>query len=245
VLADTWTVLRKELREVVRLYGGGRLGVLGLLAVPLVFGVLLPLQMGRAWVETPFALFFWVWLPPFLVLSLVADAVAGERERHTLESLLATRLTDGAILLGKIGAALTYACGVVLLGFGLGLLTVNIAHGRGELLLYTPLVVVGTVVLTLLVGGLAATGGVLLSLRAPTVRQVQQALGLVILVVAFVPGLAFQVLPPAWKTRLAGWAATTDPALALAVAAALLVFMNALLLAAAFARFRRARLIAG
>src|SRR5436190_15215323 len=159
MLADVWTVWRKEVREMLRLYGSGRLGVLGLAAIPLVFGIFLPWQMGRAWVESPVALLFWAWLPPFLALSLVADAVAGERERHTLESLLATRLPDAAILLGKMGAALAYACGMAWFGFALGLVAVNVAHGRGELLLYSPLVVAGTLALTVLLGGPAATGG--------------------------------------------------------------------------------------
>jgi ABC-type Na+ efflux pump permease subunit len=35
---------------------------------------------------------------------MITDSIAGERERQTLETLLASRLPDRAILLGKVAA---------------------------------------------------------------------------------------------------------------------------------------------
>ena len=40
---------------------------------------------------------------------MIADGIPGERERHTLETLLASRLSDRSILLGKVMAAVPTA----------------------------------------------------------------------------------------------------------------------------------------
>ena len=44
----------------------------------------------------------------FFIGPEVPDPLPRERERHTLETLLASRLSDRAILLGKIGAAVGF-----------------------------------------------------------------------------------------------------------------------------------------
>jgi len=72
----------------------------------------------------------WAWVPLFLVMGVIAYSFAGDRERHTLETLLASRLSNRAILLGKIAAAVGYALRVTLLSLAAGLVTVNVAHGR-------------------------------------------------------------------------------------------------------------------
>jgi ABC-2 type transport system permease protein len=245
MLIDTWTAMRKELKEALILYGSGRFGILSLLIIPLMLGVFLPLPAGRAWVESPIALVFWVWLPPFLVMTIIADSFAGERERHTLETLLASRLPDGAILLGKIAAAVAYAWVVALLGLVLGVITVNIAHWQGDLVFYPLVVTIGAPILTFLTAGLAATGGVFVSLRAATVRQVQQGIGVAILLVAFLPSLAALLLPASWLQRFGAWVLGIDQGLAVLVVCGVLVLLNAVLLAAAINRFRRDRLMVG
>ena len=53
-----------------------------------------------------------------------------------------------------------------------------------------------------LVASLVSTIGVLISLRANSVKQAQQTLGLAIFTLAWVPILTLQVLPNEWKTHL-------------------------------------------
>ena len=73
-------------------HGGIRSGILPMVIVPLgLLGVMLPWQMGRAWIESPLSLAVWAWMPLMLMAGLIADSFAGERERHTLETLLASR----------------------------------------------------------------------------------------------------------------------------------------------------------
>ena len=61
-----------------------------------------------------------------MVSSLVADSFAGERERHTLETLLASRLPDRAILAGKLLVPVAVAWGAALLALE------HIAHSSSE-----------------------------------------------------------------------------------------------------------------
>lgn len=84
--ADILTMMWKEWKEILN--WGGRRGRLGIVLFVVVFGVALPWQMGRAWIASPIALAYWAWVPLFMVTTVTADAFAGERERHTLETLL-------------------------------------------------------------------------------------------------------------------------------------------------------------
>src|SRR5436190_12483504 len=128
MMADIATIMWKELKEWLFQRGSaGRGGWVGQLIFVAVFGIFLPYQNGPRWVDNPMALVFWAWVPLLMVASVTADAFAGERERHTLETLLASRLSDQAILFGKVAAAIAYGWGLSLLSLLLGDITVNIA----------------------------------------------------------------------------------------------------------------------
>jgi ABC-2 type transport system permease protein len=243
MMADLWTVIWKEWKEILFLRFSLRRGALGLLLFLGVFGIFLPLQTGRAWVESPIVLFYWLWVPLFLVSGMVADSFAGERERHTLEALLATRLPDRAILLGKICAAIAYGWGMTLACLLVGLVTVNLAYGRGELLLYPAKIGGGILGVSLLTAGLVANAGVLLSLRASSVQQAQQTLSIAVMLLLFVPLFGSQALPSAWKKRLIEALAQIEVTNIMLLAAAVLIALNIGLLATASARFKRARLM--
>src|SRR5512132_1443363 len=134
-MSDILTVMWKELHELF-LQRGARRGTLTSVGIFLVmFGILMPLQLGRDWVDTPASLAYWGFLPFMMVNNVIADSFAGERERHTLETLLASRLSDLSILLGKVCTAILYGWGTSLIGMLLGLITVNLSAGHGKLLL--------------------------------------------------------------------------------------------------------------
>jgi len=246
MMADLWTVVWKEWKEWLFRWGGLRKegGLLGVLVFAGVFGVFLPLQMGRSWIDSPAALSYWAWVPLFLVTTVIADSFAGERERHTLETLLASRLPDQAILLGKVLAAVGYSWGLTMISLMLGLATVNVAHGQGTLVLYPAAVGWGIVVFSLLVSILAAGAGVLISLRAASVKQAQQILSIGIMLLAFVPAFGLQALPREWRIRLAQTLGAAGVNKVLLIVAAVLVVLDLGLLMAAMARFRRSKLLA-
>ena len=137
---------------------------------------------------------YWPFLAATMVSSLIADSVAGERERHTLETLLASRLSDSAILIGKIIAAVLYGVGFAVANLVIGLIAVNVAHGENGLILFEPQRFVVTIVLTILASLLMAGIGVFISLRASTVKQAQQAFGIAIIVLTMGPLLLFNAL---------------------------------------------------
>ncbi len=242
-MADVLTVAWKEWRELLQLGGSHRGGRFSLVMLVLVFGVFLPFQSGAEWVESPATVFYWGWVPLMLVGGAVADSFAGERERHTLETLLASRLPDRAILLGKMAAAIAYGWGLVLVMLVLSLVTVNLSARTGPLLMFPWRFAVGAPLLAFLGAGLAATAGVLVSLRAQTVRQAAQTLNVGVLLLVFIPVLGMQALPEAWRAQIGAWTMTTGVDGLLWVSAAVLAALDLAFLAAALARFRRARLV--
>jgi len=244
MITDLLTMIWKEWKEMLLQHGGIRSGILPMVIVPLgLLGVLLPWQMGRAWVESPVSLALWAWMPLMLMASLIADSFAGERERHTLETLLASRLPDRAILFGKVCAVVSYGWGLTMLGVLMGLLTVNLVHGRGELLLYSWKFTLSILALSWLGSWLAAGAGVLVSLRSSTVRQAQQVMMLTIMLLLFVPVYGVQLLPGEWRAQIAGTLAAGGATRLVVVIIVALTVVDVSLIAAAMTRFRRARLI--
>ncbi|HOR01041.1 MAG TPA: ABC transporter permease subunit [Anaerolineae bacterium] len=247
MIADVWTIMWKEWKELLLAQGSGRGGLVRLGLMIGVFGVFMPLQTGREWVTSPMSLVFWAWVPLFLVVGVVADAFAGERERHTLETLLASRMPNRSILFGKVLAAISYGWGLTLASLLLGLIAVNVVHGHGELLLYPPLTVVAGTVLGFLTAGLAASVGVLVSLRAATVRQAAQTMSFAVIAIVCVPvaivGALPRLFPDISGLQVQAWLINVNWSLILVAAAAVLAVVDAVVLAAAMARFQRAKLI--
>jgi ABC-2 type transport system permease protein len=73
------------------------------------------------------------------VIILISDAIAGERERHTLETLLASRISDQAILLGKVLVTVGYNWGMTLFCLLLGSVVVNLSQGLAQWVFYAPI----------------------------------------------------------------------------------------------------------
>jgi ABC-2 type transport system permease protein len=237
VIADIGTVMWKEWKELIS-SRGSRSKLLILIFVALL-GILFPLQTGPSWVDSPALLFVWIWVPLFMVSSVVADSFAGERERHTLETLLASRLSDRAILFGKLAAAIAYGTGITWLSVLVGLITVNVAHGQGHLLLFSAPLGLGIAGLSLLGAALSACGGVLVSLRATSARQAQLTLTIAMMVLLFGLILGLEALPASVVTGLAA----AGEVQVIVIAGLVLIALDAVLLLLAMARFQRARLI--
>jgi ABC-2 type transport system permease protein len=239
-MKDAWPVARKEWME---LWGqDGMQGRQGMLLFLGAFGIVLPLMNGPAWVTSPVMALSWAWVPMFLVMTIIADAFAGERERHTLETLLATRLSEAAILFGKMGAAVGYAVILSAASLIVGVIAVNIANRGDGLILYEArtLLVMGAVGVlgAVFIGAL----GSVISLRAATVRQAQQTLAATIFVVFMLPIWIVKLLRD-WNVNVADKAAAG--AQAGVIVLGLLILSDVALVALALARFQRNRIIAG
>jgi ABC-2 type transport system permease protein len=237
MLSDIWTVMWKEWKELLFRRVVAREEAWGLLLVVGILTLFPLLGQGRAWLESPVVLIFAWWIPIGLTGNVIADSFAGERERHTLETLLATRLSDQAILIGKIGAAASYGWGLTLLILVLQLVALNLGLGAG-IQMYGPTIAAGSLVLSLLGTLLPAGLGAFWSLRASTVRSVQQMLGSAGIGLFLIPLVASRVLP-ALGVNLSQLDLTST---VFAVISGLAV-LDAGLLLVALRRFQRTRLI--
>lgn len=247
MIVDIWTVMRKELIEIFlqrgNTAGSRRGGWFSILLVLGIFGLVLPLQIGPEWFQRPQLLLFWAWVPLFLVSSVTTDTFAGERERHTLETLLASRLSDRAILFGKVAAAVVYGWGLSLLSVAVSVIAINIVYAHGQFLFYPLDVAALGVLLSLLASGLSATAGVLISLRASSARQAAQIMSVAIMVLLFVPVFGLQALPPGIRNQITNALNNSSFDNIALGAAVVLVILDGLLLLASLARFQRAKLI--
>ena len=234
-MSDILTMVWKESKDVF--FQGGWKSLIRPLFVVGIMGIYLPLQFGPRWVDlTPIGMLLLLWIPFFVIISFIGDVIAGERERHTLETLLASRMPDRAILLGKVVTTVLYAWGMGVLSLLLGLVLVDLFRTQGHWMFYPLDRFVDALVLSLLVSVLGASAGVLISLRVSTVRQAQQILSVGTIV--FVLGIVFvlQAVP-------ANVVSALTYSQFLLIAMAVIAVLDAILLGLSLVSFQRSRLI--
>jgi ABC-2 type transport system permease protein len=242
MIEDILNIAWKEFREILTFGDARGRSKFGLLVFIIIFGIILPLQSGRDWADSASSILVWAWMPFIWVSGIVADLFAGERERHTLESLLATRLSDQAILFGKLLAALAYGFLLTWVIMLVSLVTVNLRYRQSGILFYPAPIALAALVFSLLVSGLSASIGVLVSLRAGTVRQAQQMMSIGTFVL-FLPLLLIQFLPSEWLISIGQVLQNAHPEqIAIWIAVGLLIIETILLLIAK-RLFQRSKLI--
>jgi len=242
MITDIFTVAWKELGEIFTFGDVRGRSKFSLIVLIVIFGIVIPLQNGREWVSSPVSAMIWAWMPFLWVSGVVADLFAGERERHTLEALLATRLSDQSILFGKLLAAMAYGFILTWVIMLVSIVTVNVSSGRNGLLFYPLQTTLAALVFSILISGLSASIGVLVSLRAGSARQAQQMMSAGMLVL-FLPFMLIRFVPVEWLGYLEG-VARHIPLIQIAIFVALvLVVIEAILIAIAMRLFQRSRLI--
>jgi ABC-2 type transport system permease protein len=245
-MQDLYTVARKELLELWKARGSLRAQLLSIIPVLVVFGIYLPWQQGELWVQNPIISGIWfIMLPLILAGGTAADSFAGERERHTLETLLASRLSDRDILLGKVVATVVYATGMVWVCALLGLVTVNVSAGSGSFLNYGAAASILIIVGSGLISCCIASIGALVSLHATSVRAATQAVSLFSMVLFLGGPLLLQVLPASARAAVGEALVTADSTLLSLGASAVLAAVDLVLLLVGLSRFQRVRLIVG
>lgn len=246
-MSDVGTVFRKEMWES---FGNSRARnqmLVSLLVVVALADFGLPFLDRDYEMSLARVLFFGVMFSIMTPLFSTADTVAGERERHTLETLLSSRLSDRSIVLGKLLAVLTLglviAAGMILQG----LVVVSFLFGRFDLLLqyllFTPAVLLGSVILSIAL----TCVGLLVSMRAQTVQgaaQITSLLAMPVLLLFFVGPAMFGFIA---ATRGADGAVPVDPMstiviLLLAFVASVLI-IDVVLVVLTVTAFKRHRLM--
>ncbi|HEY8041967.1 MAG TPA: ABC transporter permease subunit [Polyangiaceae bacterium] len=205
-MSDVVTVLRKELLEVVGERYSRRGGMVQSIVSVLALGVLLPLGTVRAWVDaSPIAILYFAFLPGVLAVTVAADAFAGERERRTLETLLATPLGEWPILLGKAAAALAFAMAVAAFALACAVVTVNVAAAPPSVFLPAPSLVAGALGGALASASLSTGVAILMSMKIPVARSAQQMTALLNMVLFGAIAAAWGALglPLTWRNVFA------------------------------------------
>lgn len=238
MMSDIWTVMWKERKGLLRV-GGSRWRFALTVLIPFgMVAIYFPLQTGRDWVESPVALFCLI-VPLMLEGIIIPESFAGERERHTLATLLASRLPDRAILFGKMALSIGFGWAMTLLVLLVALLTFNIAHWDGHFVFYSAKIALASAGISLLLAIIVAGAGVLISLRSARVQEAQQLLmtGLMI------PPMILGFVALALRERIADALSGLDFTVVILVVAAVMAALAVLLTLAAMARFQRARLM--
>ena len=241
MIKDLQTVIWKELYK----YNNTRTSKMqGIIMIGLI-GIYMPIMTGLDWVET-IQYLMWMWLPMFTTIGFTTDAFAGERERHTLETLLASRLPDEAILLGKILASVIYSWGISFVSLLLGAVVVNLTHPDAGLVFYEIGTFLPALFAMLVIFFLFSCLGVFSSLRAETVRQAYQRLSFGMLFIWLIPFVLFQLLPEETLAKFTAVAPNLEKILIAAVPYVIagLVVLSVVLYRIARGKFKRDQLIA-
>jgi ABC-2 type transport system permease protein len=242
--ADFATVLWKEWKEIVLERSAGGSGSYRPLLLMLILGIFVPFRMGPERFLSATGLLIPTFFSAIVITAVIADSFAGERERHTLETLLASRLSDRAILFGKIAASVAYGWSISIACILIGAITVNVANWHGQILMFHD--TASWLMLLLgppLLGGVVATAGVLVSLRSATVRHAQQTLGVALGVLVLGVSFGSTSLPTEWKAWFAQILITWSQTQLVLAAAGTLLAIDLTLLLAGMARFQRSKLV--
>jgi ABC-2 type transport system permease protein len=236
---DVATVMWKEWREIKAQSEFSPATVrIAAIVLALVIGGVAALG-GPSLLRTPIT-FVAVWAPLIGVMSTICESFAGERERHTLETLLASRLSSESLLAGKIAVHVVYGWAMALALVFLFTLGANALTLKNGFVLPPAAVLYSVLVLTPLLIFVLAAAGVLVSLRAPTVRVAQARLVSAFMLIFITIALTSLLMPRSWKEAAK---APHTMAIALGAWTFILLAADVALLLAAYARFQRDKLI--
>jgi ABC-2 type transport system permease protein len=196
---------------------------------------------GVRWVELPIPVMPAVLVAVLAVIIVVPESFAGERERHTLETLLSTRLSDSSLVFGKMFIAIALAMVLVCLVLALGLLTVNAFHYDGRVLLYTVPNLTFCLSVSFIASTMVAAIGVLISLKSETVQEATQTLAGAILV----PPVVLGMLLLAFQDEFVRLIMTVDRPFSAGFVVAFFVLLTIALVVEARRRFKRSELLEG
>jgi ABC-type Na+ efflux pump permease subunit len=185
-MMDTLAIIHKVLTELSSdwqsFYGTFvQAGVMVLLC-----GVFVPSRGMSIWSSPIDLVMLYAILPSIVAALFAADSFAGERERNTLETLLATPISDRAIYLGKVLAALGISVTCSLLALAVAVGTTLLVQGAD------PLAAVGlfgfsTVITGAAVFGLTTTAlAVAVSRKTKVARSAQQVASMLSLLLSVV-----------------------------------------------------------
>jgi ABC-type transport system involved in multi-copper enzyme maturation permease subunit len=188
-VSRAWLIAKKDIREAFARHAVIYRAVVPAILLPLLYGAITGLTIRHAQQGAKAALAMSGQIPFFaaivaligslLAVMITADAIAGEKERRTIETLFATPASDLEIFAGKVLAAFLPAMGVGYAGGILYLVTARLLAGGQPLPApavagAAKLVAMGVPLIT----AMLSAAGVIISARCGTVTNATQLSGL-------------------------------------------------------------------
>jgi len=241
---DILTIVWKEGKGLFRYSDNRWRGLITLITPVVMFGVILPIQLSDEWLTGFWSIIVAFFTPIILIATTIAESFAGERERHTLETLLASRLPDRAILFGKILTSILFGWGMTFLLLCVSLVVANLMIGGDGFQMYQANILWMDICGSLLVAGFVSGLGIVISLRSATVQSATQS----IVMMLFLPFLLLQAvvfLLPAFLPKATIQAILDQLNFNNIIMAVLVVILAAdvILFLGAISRFQRSNLI--
>lgn len=239
---DLLTVIWKEMKEFGR-QPGSRLRMALTAVIPvLYFGVVGPLTAGERWIDAPDVIFIAILVPLVVIMMTAPDSFAGERERKTLKTLLATRLGDRSILYGKLLFNIMLGWSLALATLTMALVTYNIANWSGVVQFFDLWTGFVATAVSLLMAVVTAGAGVLVSLRSGNVQQAQQLLAAALLLVPTIAGPVFLIFAKREGSWLREALDSLDGEVVAIWGMSILTVVGIIIVLTATVKFRRPRL---
>lgn len=166
-------LVKKELWESFGDRSSRRGGVIQAAVLVVGLGFLTPRVDVEGWLAgAPTSIAFFAFIPGVAAASMAADAFAGERERRTLETLLATPVSEAVLLAGKALASIVFGSAVGSLGLVVATTTIRAASGVPFLPSLTQ--ILGALGATLASSSAMAAAAIVVSMLVPVARATQQ-----------------------------------------------------------------------
>ena len=241
---DMMTMIWKESKSLLKQGKSSSKAIWTLLTPVFMFGIILPIQFREEWLDMGWSLAIALFTPLILIAPSICESFAGERERHTLDTLLASRLPDRSILFGKMIVPIVYGWGMTILLLVMSLVIVNVFMWDGKFQLYEMNILLADFALSVLFSGLIVNLGTLSSLRSATVQSAQQALMMMFVIPFFGIQAVIFLLPTFLPMEsIREFLSKFNYDQILLVFLGILLVVNIGLLLANMARFKRSRLI--
>jgi ABC-2 type transport system permease protein len=181
-LGKVAALVKKELWESFGDRTSRRGGVVQAAVLVVGLGFLGPRAGVEAWTTSaPFSIGLFAFIPGVAAASMAADAFAGERERRTLETLLATPVGETVLLAGKALASLAF--GAVVGALGLVAATLSVRSMTGTPFLPSATQALGALGATVASSALMAAAAIVVSMLVPVARATQQIISIGTMVV--------------------------------------------------------------
>jgi ABC-2 type transport system permease protein len=235
-------VVWKEWHEIFRLDQGAR-PILFRLTIAGAFIVAFAWRKGADFGRDASSILLLMEFTILPTLPLPPDAFAGERERHTLETLLASSIHDWAIYFGKFFAILGIGVGFAVLACIIDVLVIAVRFSGWRLTDLSPAVLASGLALGALSAAIVVGFGILISMHSRTVRSANVLLGWTLVGLFLLGSNAFRSLAAQWAPSIARWRAMTSPGVQVLMVAGVLGVVAILLCGIGLKTFNRRRII--